>query len=60
MFRILPRNAELNELWEANLLYSRATDAPEPREWRVDAYDEDTDYPTDSAEEWEYALQVED
>lgn len=60
MFRVLPRNKELDELWVAGLLFSRANDTPEHFEWAEDSYHEHVLPPTRSSEQWEFAIQVED
>lgn len=56
MFRQLPKDSTLDELWRAGLVYSRPNDH-EP--WRFDTPDQ-SDPPTKSSERWRFAIQVEE
>lgn len=59
MFRVLPRNDTLDDLWRAGLVYSRNKEHNNPQEWHFDS-PEQTDPPTMSTERWEFAIQVEE
>ncbi len=56
MFRVLPRDDTLDDLWRAGLLYSRAKSADI---WRWDS-PEQPDPPTLSHGRWEFAIFIEE
>lgn len=57
MFRVLPKDAALDDLWRAGLVYSRPA-TEEPDEWTLDAASNVP--PSTDPSKWEYAIFIEE
>lgn len=62
MFRQLPKNSTLDELWRAGLVYSRPISQTmwDGDGWTLDEVKPGKVAPTADSSKWQYAIQVED